>query len=251
MGRLVRRLELEELAERVGGGVEPAGTFLELRDPGEHGEVVLGEVLAEPARPVGITVIGEWFAHVHRPGGEQVVEAVVRPTRRSIEGSRVHPHLAGGGKADRPVAEHEGPAAAVVDRAEGGTGHSDRLVEVVRGRLERTVRPELLHQRLAMEPVARREGQDPDQLTRLPQAPVRGGHGLTVDLDVEAAQHAHPDRGHARTRRAHGYRLCHDPSMGSLLRAQRDGFPDADRPLFGGGKSRGRLPKEPASKLSR
>ena len=36
MGRFVGRLELEELAERVGRGVVPAGTLLDLRDPREQ-----------------------------------------------------------------------------------------------------------------------------------------------------------------------------------------------------------------------
>ena len=248
VGRFVGRLELEQLAERVGRGVVPAGTLLELRDPREHGQVVLGEVLAEPDGPVGISVIGQWLAHVHRPGGKKVGEAVVRLTDRSVEGRRVDPHLAGRGKADRPVAEHQRLAAPVTDGAEGGAGHTDRLVEVVRGRLERTVRPELLHQRLAMEPVAGREGQDPNQLGRLSQAPCRTGHGPIVDLDVEAAQHAHPHCGRDGTRRAHGFRLCHDPSMRSVLRGPPGGFL---APRAVAGKSRGRLPKEPASKLSR
>ena len=176
MGRFVGRLELEELAERVDRGVVPAGTLLELRDPREHGQVVLGEVLAEPDGPVGISVIGQWLAAIELACDDEVVEVVDALTRiahRRREGGRVDPQVAGRTEADGALAKDQHATAGVVGRTERRPSSADRLVEVVRCRLEGAVWPELLHQRLAVKPVARREGEDPDQLASLPQAPCR------------------------------------------------------------------------------
>ena len=101
MGRFVGRLELEELAERVGRGVVPAGTLLELRDPREHGQVVLGEVLAEPDGPVGISVIGQWLAAIELACDDEVVEVVDALTRIAHRRRRRRPRRPTGCRPDR------------------------------------------------------------------------------------------------------------------------------------------------------
>ncbi|MEX1171689.1 MAG: hypothetical protein WEG56_03645 [Chloroflexota bacterium] len=67
-------------------------------------------------------------------------------------------------------------------------------MEIVQGRIGRAIWPELLHGLLALEPVAGRDCEHLHELARFAQAPGRSRDQLTVDLDVEAAEQANPDR---------------------------------------------------------
>ncbi len=74
------------------------------------------------------------------------------------------------------------------------------LVEVVRGGGRGAVAPQHVHHLLAMQPMARREREQLDELPRLLQAPGPVGHRLAVDLGGKPAQQRDTD-------------LAHGPSM--------------------------------------
>src|SRR5262249_9783136 len=79
---------------------------------------------------------------------------------------------------------------------EGAARHVDGLVEVVRGGRRPAVAPERVHRLLAVEPVARREREQLDELARLLQPPGALGNGDAVDAGGEAAQQGQSDIGH-------------------------------------------------------
>ena len=148
----------------------------------------LRELLAPVLRPFVVAVLRQQLAAVE---GE----------RRSIRGSR--PGAASG---DRRVLQqidvdlrHE-VEHAVLDLDRGRVQRTPRdvhrLVEVVRGGRRLAVLPEHVHRLLAMEAMARGEGEQLHQLARLLQPPRRRRDRDVIDGGGEAAQQGHADIGH-------------------------------------------------------
>ena len=76
VGGFVGRLEVEELAQDVGRGVDPARALMDLRDPRHQRQVILGKALADDDRPVRIAIVGQRLATVQLARGEETVEVV-------------------------------------------------------------------------------------------------------------------------------------------------------------------------------
>ena len=70
-------------------------------------------------------------------------------------------------------------------------------MEVVRRRGRLAVAPEHVHRLFAVQAVARREGKQLYELTRLLQPPGRARDGHVVDSGRKAAQKGHTDVAHA------------------------------------------------------
>ena len=67
--------------------------------------------------------------------------------------------------------EDEDPLGSTVRLAKGRSCDADRLMEIVHGGVERTVRPEMLNQLFTVHSVPGGKAQDPDEFARLAQPP--------------------------------------------------------------------------------
>ena len=138
------------------------------------------QLLAALERPVLVAVLGEQRAAVE---GERGAER---------GGRAVAPRLIGGGlegvDVDARVEHQELVAQLDRRRAEDAPRCVHDLVEVVRGRRRFAVRPQRVHQLLAVQAVARGEREQLDEVPSLAQPPADIRQRLAVDRDGEAAE---------------------------------------------------------------
>jgi len=160
---------LEQLAERLHRGF---AVSLALQQPGElaeEREMVLGHGLPRRLRPIRISIVRQKLAAVQLPGCEVAGE----PGRDAGladgggKGLRVDPESSVRAETEHALPQDEDALASLVGHAERGTSDAECLMEIVQGRIGRTIWPELLHDLLALETVAGRDRQHLHELARL------------------------------------------------------------------------------------
>ncbi len=188
----VGRIIHHDLAQRVDRGARVAGRDAERRQLAEQPEVRTVQRIPARRRPVLVPILGQQLAGVavERRLVDERVARGAGACRRLLEGLHVHP--------DRLLTlEHQRIPAQVevgrrlrrtelrLERAPRGV---DRLVQVVCRRLGMLLRPERVHELLALELVPRRQGEQLDQVLRLAEPPVGVVDRSRADGDPKPAE---------------------------------------------------------------
>ncbi len=169
------------------------------------------EAIAVRCRPILVEVLGEELTRPHVQCGTQVVDSTgrARSCGRVLELVDVHADGAVTAELDDVVGQDE------VRRADDPACGVQGLMEVVGAHRRIGIRPQLVDQDVAMEPMSRPQGEELDEGLRLAQSPRRR-HDRAVDDHREPAEERDP---HGRGGVAHPRMLPARCSIGKPDRA--------------------------------
>nr|BFE70399.1 hypothetical protein GCM10020092_037000 [Actinoplanes digitatis] len=147
------------------------------------------EFLAPRCRPVLEPVLGQQVTGVRGDRGAQAGQAAVGAGGRGepLEVPHVDVDEAARAQHHHVVVQLHQPGVRSV-AGEHAPGDVQRLVQIVRGRRDRPVRPQHVQQHVAVHPLVRREREQLDQRPGLAQAPLAGLDGRSVAVHLELTE---------------------------------------------------------------